>query len=586
MKKELKRYLGIFIPMVLLLSMVFPQMASAYTVLGDQNNPSLTIYKYAQEPGATSTPGTGLPGETPVGDPLEGVEFTLTQTHAFDPSTNEWTEVTGVTPIVAVTDPNGQIVLTNTEGLQLGRYEVQETDGPDSVILNTDVYSVDVPMTSQDGTTLNYDVNIYPKNEVVRGDAELIKVGEGGEILPGVVFGLYNAEDELLDELTTDAEGKITVENLASGTYYFQELQTVPGYTLNNTKIFFDVTQNEEGSTVEWTNSAINDGNVVTNYNVPEIEKDVEGTDFFAVDRDAEYTYNLTITTPGDIQNYSAIGVRDVLDPRLEYAGTWTVTGTDASNIAFNQDGQTLTWEVVDLSQLTANQQITISFTSTIRPDAVLLPEETGIPNTATIHFDNDSGSFTEPTDPNEPTDPENPPTVEEPPTTPPVYVDPTEGALQILKVDKSDNSIVLEGAEFKLTTDQVGDNIVDAAGTIITVNGAPFTGLLENLVTDASGQISIEGLTPGTYYLHETKAPTYTEDGEEKPYRLLTAPLEVTVTDGVDENEVTVENSKSGWELPTTGGMGGLLFTLIGLALMAIAAFALFRRKEQPEVQ
>lgn len=584
MSKANRKTVGLFIAMMLLLTLILPQAAFAYTVLGDMENPKLTIHKYEQEPGTPQgEAGNGLPGQPAEGAPVEGVEFTLTQTHSFNPATNEWTEVTGATPIVGVTNTAGQIEFTKADNLGLGRYEVQETNGPDHVILNTTVFTVDVPMTNKDRTTLNYDVHIYPKNEIVRGDAELIKKGEDGSILPGVVFGLFNDQGEQLEELTTDAEGKIKIENLPAGSYYFQEIRTVDGYTLNDTKIHFVVTQNAGGSVVEWTNSNINEGNEVTNYKMPEIEKDVEGTTHFEVDRDTAYTYNLAITTPGDIANYQAIGVRDVLDDRLTYvADSWTVTGTPAANIKFVQNGQTLTWEVIDLTQLTANQEIKISFKAKIKPDAVLLPEENGIPNDASLHFDNDHGSFTEPTDPTTPPDPTNPPPVD-PPTTPPVTVDPTEGGLKIIKVDKADHTILLQGAEFKLTTDEQGENIVDATGTIITVNGQPYTGLLENLATDVNGEILIDGLTPGTYYLHETKAPTYTdENGEEKPYRLLTSPVEVTVVDGVAaENEVTVENSKSGWELPVTGGIGTTLFTLVGAALMGIAAMAFLRRRK-----
>lgn len=42
---------------------------------------------------------------------------------------------------------------------------------------------------------------------------------------------------------------------------------------------------------------------------------------------------------------------------------------------------------------------------------------------------------------------------------------------------------------------------------------------------------------------------------------------------------ELKVENNKSGWVLPSTGGMGTMLFTVVGLVLMAVAAFVFFRR-------
>lgn len=163
---------------------------------------------------------------------------------------------------------------------------------------------------------------------------------------------------------------------------------------------------------------------------------------------------------------------------------------------------------------------------------------------------------------------------------TEPVIVIPTQGGFTIIKVDKADNSIKLPGAEFKLTTDEAGNTPVVAPVGVVTVNELAFSGDLVNLTTNADGKVVITGLPAGTYYLHETKAPTYTDDGVVKPYRLLTKPLTVKVTSGDAENNVTVENAKSGWNLPTTGGMGTILFTFIGIAFMGIAFFLFSKNK------
>lgn len=593
-----RKSINILLALTLFVSLILPSFAFAEenkkpVIKGDPNNPTLTIHKFKQEPGADKgEEGTGLPGQDAKGEPVKGVEFTLTQTHKYHAETDTWEEVSGGKTLEPKeTGENGQVVFTNGDGLELGRYKVEETDGPDHIILNPESFYVDVPMTSKDGTTLNYDVHIYPKNEIIRGDAELIKKGEDGKILEGVVFGLYKENGEKLDELTTDAQGKISVENLNQGKYYFQEIKTVDGYAINTDKIYFEVVSGKQ-NTVEWTTieGFVDENGVVTNYKMPEIDKDVEGVKEYNVDRDQEYVYNITVKTPGDIENYSVLGVTDVLDNRLEFINDgsieegWTVTGTTKDNIKFTQNGQELVWEVLDLSLLQPNSEIKITFTAKIKPDAELLPEETGIPNTVKLDFDNDKGSYTKPKDPNNPppTPPVDPPTPEEPP-----IVIPTEGGLKVIKVEKGNHENKLQGAEFKLTTDPEGNNVVDATGTIITVNGQPFTGKLENLATDANGEILIQGLTPGTYYLHETKAPTYTdEDGTEKSYRLLTKPIEVEVENNKTKNkDVIVENSKSGWELPTTGGIGTILFTIIGLALMATAFVLYLRRRKEEQV-
>lgn len=128
-------------------------------------------------------------------------------------------------------------------------------------------------------------------------------------------------------------------------------------------------------------------------------------------------------------------------------------------------------------------------------------------------------------------------------------------GSIKIVKVDENGTPIST-GAEFE---------ILDSEGNLIR----------EAELTDESGELTFDDLPFGDYQLVETKAPTYTnEAGEEKTYRLLTKPIDFTV-DSVDEvKEIEVKNSKSGWELPGTGGNGHILFTITGILFMLAALF------------
>lgn len=459
---------------------------------------------------------------------------------------------------------------------------MKEIDGPEDVILNDEEFSVDIPMTYNDGKDLAYDVNIYPKNERIRGEVALTKVNEDNAGIQDVAFQLYKADGTPVgSELTTDVNGKINAEGLEAGKYYYQEKSTIGNYAVNNTKINFTVKKNQDGkdgkTEIVWetidgfTQVDPNNPNniLVTNYLQPSIEKTIVGdTTYF--DRDQEFKYNISITSPGDIKKYSKLAVTDTLDNRLSFitdgsiTDGWEVSGTTKDNITLTQTGQTLEWSVNDLSQLTAGTDVQITFTAKIKPDAELNEGESGIANKATVDFDNNQGESNEKDST--------------------VIVTPKDGGINIHKVDKNGGAS-LAGAEFKLTRDQAGDSIVNASNTSIKVNGQSYTGNLENLTTNVGGEILITGLTPGTYYLHETKAPTYTaNDGTNKSYRLLTKPETVEVVDNDDSKEVVVENSKSGWMLPTTGGLGTLLFTLIGLALMTIAFIAYLRRRKTAE--
>ena len=171
---------------------------------------------------------------------------------------------------------------------------------------------------------------------------------------------------------------------------------------------------------------------------------------------------------------------------------------------------------------------------------------------------------------------------------------------LQVVKKAENENGKALEGVQFDLykevpagTTGAASAEEVTAAGldstkTWLKINKDPLT-------TNKKGIVSQSGLANGTYYLVEIK----THDG----YNLLKAPVEVklnieyeTTTKNEyykDENGVktlvkhevtktTFDNddtktegihtetiiNKKGFTLPTTGGMGTIAITALGVAL------------------
>lgn len=186
-----------------------------------------------------------------------------------------------------------------------------------------------------------------------------------------------------------------------------------------------------------------------------------------------------------------------------------------------------------------------------------------------------------------------------------------------VTKVDEKGEA--LPGVEFKLysdekCTDEIKFKFVDKKNGVYTKATEEQieagTDITTTLVSSEKGQIQVQGLACGDYYLKETKAPngyvlpsdvikiTLVDNkdaqGGEGPDGNLddcTAEGSTVVKDesgvstfamGGDEDDPVVlnnifkfkvENKKPGFNLPTTGGMGTVLFTAGGLVIMACGA-------------
>lgn len=166
---------------------------------------------------------------------------------------------------------------------------------------------------------------------------------------------------------------------------------------------------------------------------------------------------------------------------------------------------------------------------------------------------------------------------------------------IMVQKVDKS-NKHPLSGAEFTLkkSGEPSAIQFVGSNGVyrVATSDGSATLAVGDS--GDKMGKLVISGLDVGTYELTETKAPN--------GYIKLSAPVTITITDAdpngkVDDGsasvdgtdgyvELTVENGK-GFTLPSTGGMGTMLFTAIGTVLMGgglVLLLLYLRRRNRQE--
>lgn len=155
-----------------------------------------------------------------TGAALSGVTYRL-----FDASGNKVAEVT--------TGADGKAVFSD---LPLGSYSYQEISAPEGYVVDSTRYTVTI-------STAALHITEQRTNALAKGSIEILKVdAETRQPLAGVVYRLFDANGSKIVDGTTDGNGKVTFSGLKPGKYAYQEISTVSGYLLDNTRYEFSLT--------------------------------------------------------------------------------------------------------------------------------------------------------------------------------------------------------------------------------------------------------------------------------------------------------------------------------------------------------
>ena len=570
-------------------------IGSNYVNAEEPTTGSLTIITHEQQNEDTTT-----------NPPLEGIEYTV---YKVDETCEDrvdgeyYIEENNIQGISKTTDSTGTVVFDN---LELGRYYVKVTDDMDGV-LSYENFLVDIPMTNAQGTGLDYNITVEPKIQTAYGNFELIKTDLAGKPLSGVTFKVQvmkrssafslddlplsvwtdyipEGEDSVLT-VTTNSEGKITLSNLPAYfnyggayeedvIYRLIEISTPEGYINNNiiSDLFFYVGEDgkvytnyqslEQFKKYFITNVVEGDNLTSVTYmnEKPEIIKKVKNSAGDFVDSASAFmsdkvTFSITVDVPMSVLNMSTYKITDniptglVLDRDSIVVEGMTPTGKwviPEELYTLSDTGLEITFNASDLNGLSA---IVVTYDVSFDSNNVVIGGDGNI-NTATLEYTNNISEDG----------------VELSTTTITDSAEVHTGAVSIEKIEKGNVDNRLPGAKFKIATTEE-----NAKNGVFVKNS---TGEDIEVETDAQGQAIIEGLayadngTDVSYWLVETQAPSYQEDGETKYYNILKSPVEVRVGKTTHTLPIQIQNSK-GLTLPATGGIGIAIFAIAGIAIM-----------------
>ena len=490
-------------------------------------------------------------------------------------------------------------------------------------------------------TMQGYKFKLYKKNDdgtwtqIVKKPAN--GVDNAGDLLDGA--------DET-GALTTGDDGKISVSGLTKGVYAFVEtgVNASDGYILDSgiayvfkidgngemakaTEADVGVQYPENATSFDFT--AFSGAEVkVKNYK-PDFKKEIANKKYADYGIGDDVPYTLTVNVPENVAKLRTFTVSDEMDKNqlVVNDNSIDVKGVKAGETAettFAKDNEyTLTpMSATDKSGFTIafdtkkiaeykGGTITITYTAKLQPGASV--GEVGNVNRADLKYSKKTDITTE----------------EEPP-----YDIHDEAVVYtfktgILKKGDSKDGNPLDGVEFTLYKKVDAKDTVSEDGTTVTFMGTPKPILtpaeakakklnatdnddepkwfaVMTLTTDDNGKAVANGLPNGEYKLVETK----THEG----YNLLTEPVDANLTldctitwkkdtsfDGNGElkkheyqstvvkngdtpysyTEIVIINRK-GFNLPTTGGFGTLLFSGIGVLLVVAGVGVLLSLKKK----
>lgn len=147
------------------------------------------------------------------------------------------------------TDDNGEAI---SKKLPYGDYKIVENIAPIGYVLS----SVETPVKiTENNKTYEFEY----ENDIIKGKIEILKLdADGNNPLQGVTFGIYNStNDNLIEELTTGSDGRITSSSLTYGSYYVKEIQPLNGYVNDDKKYPVDITENNKVYVVDVFNSKL-----------------------------------------------------------------------------------------------------------------------------------------------------------------------------------------------------------------------------------------------------------------------------------------------------------------------------------------
>lgn len=175
------------------------------------------------------------------------------------------------------TDENGYAI---SPLIPYGSYYLKEISAPVMYNLNDEAIPFSI---IEHGVT----ISLTAEDTLIRGQVQIIKTGEFGEPLSGVIYGVFNSGDNLIEEITTDVSGIAISSLLVYGDYYLKELETQPQFNIDEEPIPFEIRNQGEVIECSAVNMLIRGSVKIIKTNAQD-NQPIEGAVFWLLSSDGE----------------------------------------------------------------------------------------------------------------------------------------------------------------------------------------------------------------------------------------------------------------------------------------------------------
>ncbi|XRJ97517.1 SpaA isopeptide-forming pilin-related protein [Latilactobacillus sakei] len=442
------------------------------------------------------------------------------------------------------TDASGKLAVND---LKPGKYYFVETKAPAGYDLNKTPKEFEITKGQTTATPVDMTNKLTPGSVVLTK-----KDAEDGTTLQGAVFEIQDASGKVLKSgLTTDASGKLAVNDLKPGKYYFVETKAPAGYDLDKTAKSFTITKGQKSAVLIDMVNAQTPGSVILTKTDDKSGVTLQGAVFELQDQNGK-TLKTGLTTDAS----GKLAVNNLKPGTYQFVETKAPTGYDLDKTPVKvviKKGQTAAYQVTKTDQLTPGSVILTKADNktgeTLQGAVFELQDQTGKVLQSGLTTDATGQIVVKNLEPGDYQFVETKaPTGYDIDKTP-VKVTVIKGQTSAAKVTKTDK--LTAGSVILTKTDNKSG--ITLQGAIFELQDQNGKVLQSGLTTDATGQFVVKDLEPGDYQFVETKAPIG-YDLDQKPVKFTikkgqTTAVKVAKADQLTPGSVllTKTDNKSG---------------------------------------